>query len=80
MWAKRGKDLIAVWLIGDGVLTVIAPRQRALLWRLGPKRLRKSILWQANYPSYMRLEGITSIGLWMALRQYRETPRPWYRR
>ena len=82
MWAKRGKDLIAIWLIGDGVLTVIAPHQRALLWRLGPERLRKSTLWQANHPFFMRLEGIASIGIgvWLALRQYRETPRPWYQR
>jgi hypothetical protein len=44
MWAKRGKDLAAIWLIGDGVLTLIAPRQRALLWRVVPERLRKSTL------------------------------------
>ena len=37
LWAKRGKDLIAIWLIGDGVLTVIAPRQRALLCAWDPR-------------------------------------------
>jgi hypothetical protein len=82
LWTKRIKDLIAMVLVGDGVLTFIAARNRALLWRFGPERLRKSTSWQANHPLYMRLEAIASIGIgvWLALRQYRETPRPWYQR
>ena len=80
MWAKRIKDLIAMLLVGDGVLTLIGARNRALLWRFGPERLRKSTSWQADHPLYMRLEGIASIGIgvWLALRQYRETPRSRY--
>jgi hypothetical protein len=82
LWTKRIKDLIALVLVGDGVLTLIAARDRALLWRFGPERLRKSTSWQADHPLYMRLEGIASIGIgmWLALRQYQEPPRPWYRR
>lgn len=82
MWTRRIKDLIAMILIGDGVLTLVAPRDRALLWRFGPERFRKTTSWQADHPLYMRLEGVTSIaaGVWLALRQYREPPRPWYRR
>ena len=74
MWTKRFKDLIAMLLIGDGALTLIAARNRALVWRFGPERLRKSTSWQAKHPLFMRLEGMASIaiGVWLARRQYRE--------
>jgi hypothetical protein len=83
MWAKRVKELIASWLVGHGVLLLIAPRQRALLWLFArPERLRKLTLWYANHPTVMRLRGIAAIGIgtWLAIRQYRETPRPGYQR
>ena len=51
LWIKRIKDLIAMLLIGDGALTLIAARNRALVWRVGPKGLRKSASWQADHPS-----------------------------
>lgn len=78
MWPKRIKDLLAVLLIGDGVLTVIGARNRALVWRFGPESLRRSTSWQADHPLLMRLEGMASIavGVWLALRQYRESSRP----
>jgi hypothetical protein len=78
MWTKRIKDIIAMLLIGDGALTLIAARNRALVWGFGPERLRKSASWQADYPLFMRLEGMASVavGVWLALRQYREPPRP----
>ena len=78
MWPKRIKDLLAMLLIGDGVLTVIGARNRALVWRFGPESLRRSTSWQADHPLLMRLEGMASIavGVWLALRQYREPPRP----
>ena len=47
MWTKRIKDIVAMLLIGDGALTLIAARNRALVWRFGPERLRKSTSWQA---------------------------------
>jgi hypothetical protein len=77
MWKRRVKDLVALLLIGDGALTILSPRDRALLWRFGPERFRKSTGWQADHPFYMRLEGIASIalGVWLALRQYREPSR-----
>jgi hypothetical protein len=33
MGAMRVNDLIAAWMVGNGVLLLIAPSQRALLWR-----------------------------------------------
>jgi hypothetical protein len=77
MWIKRFKDIIAMLLIGDGALTLIGARNRALVWRFGPEGLRKSTSWQADHPLLMRLEGAASIGLGVLLAwwQYREPPR-----
>ena len=77
MWTKRIKDIVAMLLIGDGALTLIAARNRALVWRFGPEGLRRSASWQADHPLLMHLEGAASMGLGVLLawRQYREPPR-----
>jgi len=77
MWTKRIKDIIAMLLIGDGALTLIGARNRALVWRFGTEGLRKSTSWQADHPGLMRLEGAASIalGVLLAWWQYRESPR-----
>jgi dodecin len=83
MWTRRVEDLIAAFVAGNGVLDLIAPRQRVFLWIFGPERLRKLTLWFADHPTAMRLRGIAriGIGIGLALRQYRETPQPsWYQR
>ena len=84
MWTKRAGDLIGAFVLGNGVLDLIAPRQRVLLWVFGPERLRKLALWFADHPTAMRLRGIVRIGtgIWLALRQYREAPQPspWHQR
>jgi dodecin len=83
MWTKRAGDLVGAFVVGNGVLDLIAPRQRVILWIFGPKRLRKLALWFADHPTAMRLRGIVRIGtgIWLALRQYREAPQPsWHQR
>jgi flavin-binding protein dodecin len=84
MWKKRAGDLIGAFVIGNGVLDLIAPRQRVFVWVFGPERLRKLALWFADHPTAMRLRGIVRIGtgIWLALRQYREAPQPspWHQR
>lgn len=85
MWTKRAGDLIGAFVVGNGVLDLIAPRQRVSLWVFGPERLRKIALWFADHPTAMRLRGIVRIGtgMWLALRQYREAPQPsssWHQR
>jgi dodecin len=85
MWTKRARDLIGAFVVGNGVLDLIAPRQRVFLWVFGPERLRKLALWFADHPTTMRLRGIVRIGtgIWLALRQYREAPQPsssWHQR
>ncbi len=84
MWTKRAGDLIGAFVVGNGVLDLIAPRQRVFLWVFGPERLRKLALWFADHPTAMRLRGIVRIGtgIWLALRQYRAAPQPssWHQR
>jgi flavin-binding protein dodecin len=84
MWTKRAGDLIGAFVVGNGVLDLIAPRQRVFLWVFGPERLRKLALWFADHPTAMRLRGIVriGIGIWLTLRQYREAPQPfsWHQR
>jgi hypothetical protein len=77
MWAKRVKDLFAAFVLGNGLLDLIAPRQRLLLWLIGPEELRKVILWFADHPTVYRLRGVArvGIGIWLALRQYEELKR-----
>jgi hypothetical protein len=77
MWTKRIKDIVAMLLIGDGALTLIGARERALVWRFGSEGLRKSTSWQAEHPSLMRLEGLASMGLGVLVAwwQYRRPPR-----
>ncbi len=84
MWTKRAADLIAAFVLGNGVLDLIAPRRRVFLYVFGPEALRKLTLWFADHPTAMRLRGIVRIGtgIWLALRQYREAPQPssWHQR
>ena len=84
MWTKRARDLIGAFVVGNGVLDLIAPRRRVMLWVFGPEALRKLILWFADHPTAMRLRGVVRIGtgILLALRQYREAPQPssWHQR
>ena len=41
MWTKRAADLIAAFVVGNGVLDLIAPRRRVFLYVFGPEALRK---------------------------------------
>ena len=89
MWDKRTKDLFAAFIVGNGVLDLIAPRERYSMWQVGPEHMRKAALWLAEHPTATRLRGIVriGIGLWLAQKQYEELEhepveelKPWYRR
>ena len=84
MWTKRVRDLIGAFVVGNGVLDLLAPRQRVFLWVFGPEALRKLTLWFADHPTAMRLRGVLRIGtgILLALRQYRQAPQPssWHQR
>ncbi len=74
MWTKRIQELIATWIIGDGVQNFIAPRSHALLWVAGPESLRRILSWFSENPRYGRFVGVAEVGfgIWLSLRQYRE--------
>jgi hypothetical protein len=82
MWNKRTKDLFAAFIVGNGVLDLIAPHERYVMWQIGPEGVRKAAHWLAEHPTAVRLRGIVriGIGLWLAQKQYEEPPLPWYRR
>ncbi|HSK99298.1 MAG TPA: hypothetical protein VK869_03065 [Rubrobacteraceae bacterium] len=73
-WVRRIKETVAVLAIGDGAIEVIAPRDHARLWVVGPQGVRKVSRFFAENPNYMRLLGAAQIafGIWLALRQYRD--------
>jgi hypothetical protein len=76
MWAKRLKMLLAIFEVGGGVLSLIAPQRYAQtwlrIWPLGPESLRRLSLWFADNPSYSRLGSVVGIafGIWLAFREY----------
>ena len=78
MGTKRTGDLIAAFVAGNGVLDLVAPRQRVFLPVFGSEGLRKLNLWFADHPTAMRMRGIAKVGtgIWLARKQYREAPQP----
>ncbi|HEY6749961.1 MAG TPA: hypothetical protein VI027_01385 [Rubrobacteraceae bacterium] len=74
MWDKRIMRLLAILYLLGGVAALLAPESMGKFGR-----------WVADNPRYMRVDGMVGIalGLWLALRQYREEQRPtqprWWR-
>lgn len=75
MIAKRILDVLAMLTVGDGLLWVVAPRRRGLLWMAGPASVRRLVEGVTlDRPWLARLIGGAQVvvGLWMALRAYPE--------
>lgn len=71
---RRIKELIAILMIGDGVVGFVAPRRHMLLWKFGPKSYRRMVSGFAERPGLVRFLAAAEAagGLWLALRQYPE--------
>ena len=69
---RRIAELVAMVLIGDGVIAMSAPSRHSLLWRGGPRMWGDFMQGLAERPNLVRVLGAaeTGIGLWLALRQY----------
>lgn len=69
---QRLKELVAILLIGDGVLAVIAPRRHPRLWLPGPPGYKHTLQALRNRPVLKRFLGIAQVGLglWLAARQW----------
>jgi hypothetical protein len=75
MNTKRILDVVAVLTVGDGLLWVVAPRRRGLLWLAGPASVKRLVEGATlERPWLARLIGGAQVaaGLWMALRAYPE--------
>ena len=73
MNAGRILDVLAVIFVGDGLLWVVAPRRRGLLWLAGPPFVRRFVEGVTlERPWLARLIGGAQVvaGFWMALRAY----------
>jgi hypothetical protein len=71
----RLQELMALMMIGDGVLAVARPREHCLVWLRGPQAWEHMIEWFADRPRLTRAVGVaeTAFGLWWAFQQQPQT-------
>lgn len=71
---KQFKELLAIAIIGDGVVGLVAPQRHSLLWRFGPEGYKRTMEGFAERPVLVRLLSAASVGagLWLALSQYED--------
>lgn len=71
MTTEHIKELVAMLMIGDGVIALAQPRRHALLWRFGPASYRDAMEAFVRRPGLTRLLGgvQAGLGLWLASRQ-----------
>ena len=69
----RAKYLIAMLMIGDGVMAAVRPERDADAWSFGPGAWRALMRALAERPNLLRTLGIAEAGvaLWWALRRGR---------
>jgi hypothetical protein len=65
------KEMCALTLVGDGVLTAIEPKRHLMLWRVGPQSCKRTIDRMAKHPNLTRALGVAAAaaGIWWASRQ-----------
>jgi hypothetical protein len=70
MWLRRIIQLVALVMVGDGVVGFFRPRWHSLLWKIGPKAYRELMEHFAEEPTEARwlyaLEAV--LGAWAATR------------
>lgn len=75
MSTRKLLDVLAVITVGDGLLWVVAPYRRGLLWMVGPRYLRRLVEGATlERPWLARLIGGVQVvaGILVALRIYPE--------
>jgi hypothetical protein len=72
MIAAYFKELVALLMIGEGVVGTLYPEQYARMWATGPRGWREFIDWWADRPRLMRWMCGAELcaGLWLATRQF----------
>jgi hypothetical protein len=76
MISKQLKELCALALVGDGVLTAVDPKRHLNLWKIGPKPWVRALDTLTRRPRLTRLLGVAaaSAGIWWASRQKARSP------
>jgi hypothetical protein len=71
MWLRRLIQLVALIMVGDGVVGFFKPRWHSLLWNIGPRMYRDVMQHFAAEPNTARwiYAGEAIIGAWVATRQ-----------
>jgi hypothetical protein len=71
----RLQELMALMMIGDGVLAVARPREHCLVWLRGPETWEHMVKWFADRPGLTRAMGVAeaAFGLWWAFQQQPQT-------
>jgi hypothetical protein len=69
----RLRDLVAILLVGDGVLAVMAPQRRMRRWLIGPSWFRELVGWFERRPNLSRALGLLTalVGVAIALPRQR---------
>jgi hypothetical protein len=69
--SRRALEMLALVMIGDGVLAATRPTPYTLLWLGGPRLWRKTMTFLADHPLVTRAAGVAELatGLWIGLRQ-----------
>jgi len=67
MTRSQLKYLMAMMLIGDGVLAVLRPYRDALTWSMGPAPWKALMRYLSDHPDTLRAIGATEIAMGFAL-------------
>jgi uncharacterized protein YjeT (DUF2065 family) len=80
MWAERAKEMAALMMIGEGLVTVVEPERHCMLWKAGPRLWERMLDPFVDHPNMTRVLGAAqlALGFWLAVRQWEteETTRP----
>jgi hypothetical protein len=71
---NRCIEVLALAMIGEGVVGLLRPRRYSLFWKVGPHWLRRTTETLAAHREATRLlcVGEIALGLWLALRELEE--------
>jgi hypothetical protein len=69
--ATRSLEVLALAMIGEGIVGLLRPRRYSLFWRIGPEWLRQTAETFARHREAIRLicVGEIALGLWIALKE-----------
>lgn len=71
MLGKRLKEVVAIGMIGEGIIGLMSPQPYMRLWKFGPKPYQNFMEELIEHKDLTRLLcGVEAgLGLWLALRQ-----------